>query len=111
MTIIEIEEKKIDMLSENVEKGLRYMGKAMQILDECMEEAYGEREGSYGNRYYGNRYGEREGGRSMMGNRGGYGNRYGERGGYGNKEGEDWEDYEEMNERRGVRGSGRGRGR
>ena len=38
MTIIEIEEKKIDMLSENVEKGLRYMGKAMQILDECMEE-------------------------------------------------------------------------
>lgn len=104
MTIIEIEEKKLDMLSENVEKGLRYMGKAMQILDECMEGGYGEREsGSMGNRGYGNRYGEREGG--SMGNR--YGNRgYGERMGYRDED-DDWDS--EMMERRGVRGSGRGR--
>ena len=63
----------------------------------------GERRGTYGNR-------EGQNGRRQSG--GSYGNRYGMRG-YGERMGyrdddEDWEDYE-MGERRGVRGSGRGR--
>ena len=108
MTIIEIEEKKVEKLSEHIEEGLRHLGKAMQCVEMMMEESgMGERSGSYGNRggqgggRYGNRYGEREGGQ------GGYSNRYGERGGYGMREEDEWED--EMMERRGVRGSGRGR--
>ncbi len=106
MFMVQIEESKLDKMSEYAEKMLKYGGKLMSCLEEMSEESgMGERGGSYGNRG--------EGGRSMMGGRGGYGNRgYGERGGYGNREEEeDWDEYEEMNERRGVRGSGRGRGR
>lgn len=104
---IEISEKKMEDLGENIEKALKYMGKAMQCVSAAMEEGeMGERGGSYGNRSgerggsMGNRYGER-------GGQGGYGSR----GGYGNREEDEWDDDDEMmmRERRGVRGSGRGR--
>lgn len=106
MMMIQIEETKMEKLSEHIENSLKHMGKAMQCVEEWMEEGgMGQRDGgSYGNRGgYGMRnYGNRYGGGSM-------GNRYGERGGYGMRDEEEWEDYEEMGERRGVRGSGRGR--
>lgn len=47
--IIEVTEDKVDMLSENIEKGLRYIGKAMQCIDEMSHGGYGER-GRYGER-------------------------------------------------------------
>lgn len=104
--MIQIEETKMEKLSEHIENSLKHMGKAMQCVEEWMEEGgMGQREGGYyGNRGgYGMRsYVNRYGGGSM-------GNRYGERGGYGMRDEEEWEDYEEMGERRGVRGSGRGR--
>ena len=63
MTFIRIEEGKMDKLSEHIEQSLRHMGKAMQCVDEWIEEGgmkehsgYGMRGGSYGNRGgYGNR--------------------------------------------------------
>ena len=90
MTMIEITDKKVEKLSEHIEEGLRQLGKAMQCVEQMMQEGgMGEREGSSGNRGggYGNRYGERE---PMGGNR--YGNRgYGERMGYrDDDEDEDW---------------------
>ena len=103
MYMIQIEESKLDKMSEYTEKMLKYGGKMMQCLEELSEEGgMGQRGGQGGGGSYGNRYGERSGG--------GYGNRYGERGGYGMREEEDeWEDEMSMRERRGVRGSGRGR--
>lgn len=91
--MIEISESKKEKLSEHIEKALHEMGKAMA----CVEQfgSMGERDGSYGNRY------------DDMGMRGDYGGRgnYGSRMGY-----RDDEDDEMMwGERRGVRGSGRGR--
>lgn len=47
--IIEVTEDKVDMLSENIEKALRYAGKAMQCIDEMSHGGYGER-GRYGER-------------------------------------------------------------
>lgn len=84
---IEISEKKMEDLSEHIEKALKYMGKAMQCVSAAMEESgMGERGGSYGNR---GDYGSR----SMMGSRGGYGNRE-----------DEWDDDDEMMaERRGRR--------
>lgn len=41
--IIEITEDKMENLSEHIEKGLRHLGKAMQCVDEWMQEGYGER--------------------------------------------------------------------
>lgn len=98
MTMIEIKEDKFDNAYEHVEKALKAMGKVMQCFTEWEEESemMGQRGGGYGNR---GGYGSR----SMMGQRGGYGNRS------GYSERDEWEDYEEMGERRGVRGSGRGR--
>ncbi len=101
MYMIEITESKLDKLTECTEKMLKYGGKIMQVLEELEGGDLEERSegGSYGSR-------------SMMGSRGNYGGRdnyggrsYGERG---------WEsEYEDddpmMRERRGVRGSGRGR--
>ena len=79
MKIIEITETKMDKLSEHVEQGLRHLGKAMQCIDEWMQESgMGERGGNYGNR----------GGQGGYGSRGGYGNRYDEmemRESYGNR--------------------------
>lgn len=110
MKIIEVTETKMDKLSEHVEQGLRHLGKAMQCIDEWMQEGgMGERGGNYGNR----------GGQGGYGSRGGYGNRYDEmemRESYGGRSRggsmgyrDDEEEWDEMGERRGVRGSGRGR--
>lgn len=109
MYMIQIEESKVEKMSELAEKMLKYGGKLMQCIEEMSEESgMGMREGGYGNRggqgggSYGSRYGNRMGERG-----GGYGNRYGERGSMDYRDDDEWED--EMNERRGVRGSGRGR--
>jgi hypothetical protein len=99
MYMIEIDESKVDKMSELAEKMLKYGGKLMSCIEELSEESgMGER-GSYGNRgpgggSMGNRYIERDG---AGGNRGGYGQR------------DDDEDDEEerMGERRGVKGTGR----
>ena len=97
MYMIEITEDKMGKLSEHIEKSLKHMGKAMQCVDEWLEEGgMGER-GGYS--------------RSMMGQRGDY-RGYGSRGGYGNRmnyRDDEEDEWEEMGERRGVRGSGRGR--
>lgn len=99
MYMVQIEETKVGELSEHLEKSLKHMGKAMQCVEEWMEEgAMGERCG-YGQRGGQGGYGSRYGGGSM-------GNRYGERGGYGMREEDEWE--EEMAERRRRRDS-RGR--
>ena len=95
--MIEIDEGKVDKMSELAEKMLKYGGKLMSCIEELSEEGgMGERGGSsYGNRggSMGSRYGER-------------GGDYGNRGGYGERE-EDWEEMGEIGERRGVRGTGR----
>lgn len=73
--MVKISEDKIGTIAENIEKGLRYVGKAMQCIDELQGGGYGERSG----------YGMREGDMNYrypmmheeMGMRGGYG--YGER--------------------------------
>lgn len=90
MMIIEIEEKKVNKLSEHIEESLRHMGKAMQCVDEwMMENGMNERSGYNGNSSYGNRYGSG----------GNYGNRYPM---YGMRdEDEDWD--EGMSERNGRR--------
>lgn len=103
--MVEITESKFDKACEHVEQALKSMGKVMQCFTEWEEESsMGHREGSYGRR---SGYGSR----SMMGQRGDYGSRggYGNRNYMGYRDEEEWEDYEEIGERRGVRGSGRGR--
>lgn len=102
--MIEVTEHKLNKATDYAEKMLKYGGMLMQCLTEWSEEGgFGERDGM--------NYRGGEGGgysRSMMGNRGGYNSRgYSERGGMNYRDDEEWED--EMNERRGVRGSGRGR--
>lgn len=92
--VIEITEGKMDKLSEHVEQSLRHMGKAMQCIDEWMEE--GGHMGSRGSRSgYGNR------------NNYNYNSRYGG-GNMGYREDEDWDEDEMMGERRRRRDS-RGR--
>ena len=76
MMYFEIEEDKVETLSENLENGLRYIGKAMQCIDE-MRSRGGERSGmrrsGYGMRDDMDQQGQ-------MGNRGGgYGMRMGRR--------------------------------
>lgn len=97
MYMIEITEDKMDKLSEHIEKSLKHMGKAMQCVDEWLEEGgMGER-GGYGNRQGGGRYGNRSNEmvyRENYGNRGGYGNRMNYR-----DEEDEWDD-DEMGERR-----------
>lgn len=78
--MIEISESKVGKMADYAEKMLRYGGKLMQCIDELEGNEFGERSGSYGNRYDGGDYGMR----------GGYGMR------------EEWED-DEMGERRGRR--------
>lgn len=98
MYMIQIEESKVDKMAELAEKMLKYGGKLMSCIEEMSEETgMGER-GGYGNRdsgggSMGNRYMERDG---AGGNRGGYGQRD-----------DDWEEEEQMGERRGVKGTGR----
>lgn len=81
--MIEISESKKEELSEHIEKALHEMGKAMAICEQFGGE-YGQRGGSYGNRY------------DDMRERG----RYGNRGDYGMRDDEDWEEDEMMGERR-----------
>lgn len=89
--LIEITEKKAEKLSEHIEESLRHLGKAMQCVDEWMEDGgFGER-GDMGYREEDEEYG-----RSMMGSRRGYGMR-----GNMNYRDEDYDD--EMSERRGGR--------
>lgn len=99
MMMIQIEESKLDKVSEYTEKMLKYGGKLMSCLEEMYEESgMGHRGGSYGGRY-----GERQGGHGS-----GY---YGNRGSMGYKDDDDWEEYEEMGERRGGRRRRDSRGR
>jgi len=49
--IIEIEENKIEHLSEYAEKVMKYGKKMMQCLEELSEHKYGERRGRVGMRY------------------------------------------------------------
>lgn len=109
MYMIQIEEKKMDKLSDHIEQSLKHMGKAMQCVEEWIDESgMGER-GGYGNRGGqggyggGSSYGSRYGGGSM-------GQRYPMYGGYGMgyKDEEEWEE-ESMGERRGRRRDSRGR--
>lgn len=78
--LIEISEQKKEKLSEHIEKALHEMGKAMAICEQfgSMEERYGMRGGSYGNRY----------------------DDMGERGRYGMRDDEDWDEDEMMGDRR-----------
>lgn len=76
MIMMQIKEDKFENLSEYIEKGLKYLGKAMQCIDELQDG---------GESRYGNRYGNRNG-------QGGYGNRwdddgYDDMGRYGNRQG------------------------
>lgn len=75
--MIEISESKKEKLSEHIEKALHEMGKAMACVEQFGGE-YGQRGGSYGNRYDG----------------------MGERGRYGMRDDEDWDEDEMMGERR-----------
>lgn len=98
MVMIEIEEKKVEKMSECIEKALKYMGKAMQCIDEVMSEH------DMGERYMGERGNYGQGGSSYGGHSGGgsYGIRggsYGSRMVYGNRW-EDEDDDDEMEERR-----------
>lgn len=45
MYMVKITEDKLGTLTENIENGLRYIGKAMQCLDELNGGNYGERGG------------------------------------------------------------------
>lgn len=81
--MIQIEESKKEKLSEHIEKALHELGKAMSCVEQFGGE-YGQRGGSYGNRY------------DDMGMRGSYGSR----GGYGMRDDEDWDEDEMMGERR-----------
>lgn len=98
--MIEIEDSKVEKMSDYAEKMLKYGGKLMQCIEEISESR-----GGMGQRYEDDDYddgyddmGQRGGG--GYGNRGGgYGNRGG--GGYGNRYGGD------MGQRRGVPGTGR----
>lgn len=56
--VIEISEKKIDKLSSLVEDMLLAGGELMHCISKLEDEFYGERRGSDGGGYYGNRYGD-----------------------------------------------------
>ena len=75
--MIQIEESKKEKLSEHIEKALHELGKAMACVEQFGGE-YGQRGGSYGNRY----------------------DDMGERGRYGMRDDEDWDEDEMMGERR-----------
>ena len=75
--MIEISESKKEKLSEHIEKALHEMGKAMACVEQFGGE-YGQRGGSYDNRY----------------------DDMGERGRYGMRDDEDWDEDEMMGERR-----------
>lgn len=81
MIIHKKDKKKMAGMVEDI---LYTAGELMHCVEEMRdEEGYDDR--YYGDRYYGDRYGMRDGGR------------YGNRGGYGNR---DWDEMDEMMERR-----------
>lgn len=97
--MIEITEDKASDLSENIEKALKYLGKAMQAIDEAMSQSggMGERNmGERGNYGLGGTYVTRASG---GGNAGSGSGSYGNRGRYGSRWDEDDED-DDMGERR-----------
>lgn len=61
--LIHLNEEKVETLSSNISQGLRYIGKAMQCIEEMKHGGdYGERGdygrgGDYGERRWGNQYG------------------------------------------------------
>lgn len=83
MAYVIIQKKDKKKMSAMVEDILYTAGELMHCVEEMREDEYGDR-------YYGDRYG--------MGMRDG--GRYGMRGGYGNR---DWDDMDEMMERRRYR--------
>lgn len=99
MYMIEITEEKASDLSENIEKALKYMGKAMQCIDEAMSQSGGMSErnmgerGSYG---LGGTYVTRASGGGSAGSGSGS---YGNRGRYSSRWDED-DDEDDMGERR-----------
>lgn len=100
--MIEITEKKVDKLSEHIEESLRHLGKAMQCIDEWMQEGgMGERGGSVGYREHDDygRYSKHGGGMDE---------RYQMRGGSMRYRDDEWDD-EDINERRNRRRDSRGR--
>ena len=109
--VIEITESKVEKMSVYVEDMLWAGGELMHCLEKIKEESsMGERGGSYGNRGgQGSNYGSRSMG--SRGSRNNYGSRsnYGSRGDMGYRDEEEWDDDDMMQERRGVRGSGRSR--
>lgn len=99
MYMIEITEDKASDLSENIEKALKYIGKAMQCIDEAMSQSggMGERNmGERGNYGLGGAYVTRASGGSSAGPGSGS---YGNRGRYGSRWDED-DDDDDMGERR-----------
>lgn len=84
MAYVIIQKKDKKKMAGMVEDILYTAGELMHCVEEMRDEdGYGDR--YYGDRYYGDRYGMRDGGR------------YGNRGGYGNR---DWDEMDEMMERR-----------
>lgn len=92
MMILQIEESKVNKLSDHIEQGLHHLGRAMSCVEQMLgDEKMHERGGYMGYREQGGRYG------------GGHmNNRYPIYGGYGMgyKDDEDWEEHEPMGERR-----------
>lgn len=98
MYMIQIEDSKVNKLSEHIEQGLHHLGKAMYCVEQMLDKGeMGERGGSMG---YRGGYGMREQGGRYGG--GSMNNRYPIYGGYGMgyKDDEDWEEHEPMGERR-----------
>ena len=97
MYMVEITDDKASDLSENIEKALKYMGKAMQCIDEAMSQSGGMGERNMGERgNYG--LGGTDVTRASGGGSAGSGS-YGNRGRYGSRWDEDDED-DDMGERR-----------
>ena len=77
--LIQVRDEKVEYLSENLENGLRYIGKAMQCIDEMkqmggmsQQRMAGGEYGMSGQRHWANQYGSGYSGRrEYMG--GGYG--------------------------------------
>ena len=92
MYMIEISESKVGKMADYAEKMLRYGGKLMQCIDELEGNEFGERSGSYANRYGSGDMGYRHNDEEM---------RTGMRGRMGYREMDD--EDEDFGERRGRR--------
>lgn len=86
MYMIEITEDKMEKLSDHIEQSLKHMGKAMQCVEEWVEEGEMGHRGGYDMR-------GSQGGRYS----GGYGSRYPMHyDGYGMKDQDEWDDMDDM---------------